>query len=833
MERRPHGPISYIPLLPGKPPHMSRAAWHQACAVPHCARLLSGMCSTPCSLDQRSNEYRVECDHILPKAAGGRDESGNYQWLCRGQNQRKGTSMDARYGNTGWFDQAIDTSKLRPHQKYSAWDRVFEFEEQFASANERLFDVFFLHAWVVGAGKTIGSITSLFAINNCINRRQRGQRRVMQSLFLVHQRELVKSIKEEIETDLVKYGITDSAPRVLEIKQQADWDRVRTGKFDIAVACTQSVWPEDDQRGCRFTTEELAEKLAVFEAVIVDECHFATAQWLQLIQMMPKAFKIASTATPMNGKGEFFASDPTLRDRLIVLSLVSYETVAEQNCLKVVLPFEDGFSTSNYVCIDGGDSVEVQSGVEREGAQNTTNPNNLIAQEVAIARAATDMRTDDIGANYASHALIKVNSIEAANSLAARINGGLSGKLDNSGNFTAAALHSGAHPKEIGKLDDWMAAKKNSGTLMPNSRRFLVTCQTGQFGLNNFCCDRLIWIDPSYSLIDIIQRLGRCMRGNTGTPVKVYWTRAHHEVFAPLLAAALEYILDMETKIRDAGFVFLEDWAMETNNLLDRPVTPSVLTRRDRRQVEELVGQMVIDGVSSNIGEFEFRMSRFANMHAVDNDSKRRAFEGYASSLRIDNDERRKALGVPNPLARPATSLVVKQDPPLDYSDEELLKAIDSGEVEIGPDAVAEKHELIADPKWRKHFVWLKQKSDRKSYAEPIVTRALQSVLREEASRLCKEMGVDIYEIAIRCVNNAAAWYFHLDNVRKATVEAHEAHYVSALEKVKHIINVRAFARALFVKKAEQEIPGIAALYSSISEEAASQLRSAGDGDTE
>jgi hypothetical protein len=819
----------FIPMLPSRPPHMSREAWEQACVVPHCVRLISGECKSPCSLTGGSNEYHVQCDHILSRANGGKNESGNYQWLCKGQNQRKWAFMDSEYGRDGWFDLRFNKEKLRTHQQELAWDKVMEFADVFASSHEQLFAVFFLLAWIVGGGKTIGNLAVLFAINQCINRTGPGQRRIKRTLFMVHQRELVDSLCEELKSDPFNYKVVGRKPRIIKIKHYSDWDRVRTGDYDIAVACTQAIWVPESPKAKRLNEGELAAKLAVFEAVVVDECHFAPERWLQLIRMMPKAFKIASTATPMYGDGEFLASDERIRNRLIVLSSLTYEEARSRGYLKEVLSFEDGCVAGKYVCINGGKSVEVRLGVERDGDENTTNANNLIQLEAMVAKAASDMREDDRSLGFSSHAIIKSASIAAANDIACRINAGLSGKMPSRNGFRCAVLHSGDQPAIDGELpgglEDWMAAKANGGQFVSSTCRFLATVQVGQFGLNNPPCTTVLYADATESLVDIVQRIGRAMRGNKGT-VRVYYRRADQKKFEPKLKAALEYMLDMETKLRNAGFLWIDDWAMQTDSKLNRPAVVPLLSEIERRETEKVVGRMCIDNATEDDDEYSRRIGELVSRLVPPGpgaDEKRAAFDAYADGLRHDDEGRRRTLGVPIPLVRGGSSVVVKDEPPADYSNERLIEALRQGVLEDGGNMAEAVRRVNDGDLLRTVYVQRLRNWEQQFYEPPKLT----TPMTERCKKLASDLGRALpgynqglhYEAAIKSIYLASAWWFGVPNLKKQTIEAHEAHYVNALTRWQHVSPVMAVAKALMIAKVGESMPELAALWATISRE--------------
>jgi hypothetical protein len=646
---------------------------------------------------------------------------------------------------------------------------------------------------------------------------------------LVHQRELVDSLHDELKKDAHSYKIVGSKPRIIKIKSQTDWDRVRTGEYDIAVACTQAIWVPDSCKAKRLTEAELSAKLAVFEAVVVDECHFAPERWLQLIRMMPKAFKIASTATPMYGDGQFLASDDRIRNRLIALSSLTYEEARSRGCVKEVLPFEDGCVAGKYVCIEGGKSVEVQRGVEHEGDENTTNANNLVQLEAMVAKAASDMREDDRNLGFSSHAIIKSASIAAANDIACRINAGLSGKMPSRNGFRCAVLHSGdqsAIDGELpGSLEDWMAAKANEGQVVSSSCRFLATVQVGQFGLNNPPCTTVLYADATESVVDIVQRIGRAMRGSSGT-VRVYYRRADQDKFEPRLKAALEYMLDMETKLRNAGFLWIDDWAMQTDSKLDRPAAVPLLSEIERRETEKVVGRMCIDNVTEDNDEYRRRIGELVSRLVLPGpgaDEKRASLDAYADALRHDGEDRRRILGVPIPLEPSRTKVVVKDEPPADYSNERLIEALRQGVLEDGGNMAEAVRRVNDGDLLRTVYVQRLRNWEQQFYEPPKLT----TPMTERCKSLASDLGRGLpgynhrlhYDAAIKSVYLAAAWWFGVPNVKKQTIEAHEAHYVNALTRWQHVRPVMAVAKALMIDKVGESLPELAALWKTIGRE--------------
>ena len=145
----------------------------------------------------------------------------------------------------------------------------------------------------------------------------------------------VDSIADEIEKEMVKYGIVSASPRVFQIENGSGWDRVSTGNYDIAVACTQSIW-EGDKR--ILSREDLAKKLSMFEAIVVDECQFAPERFLELIDMAPRAWKFSMSATPMDGDGKFLAQDHP--GRFVLLSSYSYIDGRDDKILKEVKRYQ-------------------------------------------------------------------------------------------------------------------------------------------------------------------------------------------------------------------------------------------------------------------------------------------------------------------------------------------------------------------------------------------------------------------------------------------------------------------------------------------------------------
>jgi Type III restriction enzyme, res subunit len=202
-----------------------------------------------------------------------------------------------------------------------------------------------------GAGKTIASLAYLFAINHYLNRKMPHATRVRRVLWLTNERKLRSQLLKELKEEPVEFGLALHRPRIQACTKARDIERP---DYDVTVCCAQTLW--GDPKSARVQSEEdirkerkVFEILSPFDAVVFDECDFASWQIRRIISLAPHAIKLGLSSTPME-------SDGTINTAQFVLAgSPSYRDVFESDkCLRPMLPVSDA-GAQNYLVEVGHD----------------------------------------------------------------------------------------------------------------------------------------------------------------------------------------------------------------------------------------------------------------------------------------------------------------------------------------------------------------------------------------------------------------------------------------------------------------------------------------------
>jgi len=518
-----------------RPAGISETVWQELHKNPQCSRL-GTICETPCCLYPDGETYGpVEVEHLQALAEGGDDDPFNIRWLCKHPNLVKGAGSDVEWSRDLYFDQQINFDKLRPHQArlYEKICRDYRSHYLDTTALVRRFQ---LLAWMMGAGKTVGMMAAFTAINNVRKSRGAAVRRIKRVLWLVHQQVLVEQLHREISTEFAIHGIgLNPAKSAVEMITHAGaWN---FPDAEIFIACPQALWPDDSRL---LTPGQRNAILGRFDAIVVDEAQFAVDKYIEICEQAPLALKFAITATPMDKDGALFCEmdNGRYRDRFVLLDVFDYHTGFEQTprIFKKLLPFADGAKGSQYVEVNGGQAVEVCNGepvtVEATNLKSQSRLNAVIGEARRKAVAA-DRRTP-----YCNQVMIRCASIRQAKHVA---------KIIEADVDDACAVYTGSGKPHLGsETHAWMLVKKNGGQFKRTCKRIVICVDIGQFGINNPYCSIIAWADVSYSMIEIIQRLGRALRaaGSKNEQVQIVWDGLEGERFREVLSDSIEFILN-------------------------------------------------------------------------------------------------------------------------------------------------------------------------------------------------------------------------------------------------------------------------------------------------
>lgn len=625
--------------------------------TPWCARL-GQECSSVCQPLERDGRYKVELDHIVPRSKGGNDAIDNLQWLCACENKRKYNKPDARYSGELYFDQEVNLGNLREHQRELAYMKaVGEYRELFESP-QALLSRFMLLAWLMGAGKTVGMCATLFGINHA-RKKSNGEscRRIRRVLWLVHQRSLVESIANELETELTKYGIVKRNPKVIQVKNSGHWG----WNADIVVACPQALW---DVEGRKLSPEMRAEILSKFDAIVVDEAQFGIDHYLDIAQLAPTAFKFAVTATPMDKNGTMFheIDNGKYRDYFVLFSSFGYEKGYDNGFYKKILPFEEGFGKT-YCEIDGGSAV-IQRGLSTEDEENTDKI-SLIRAKAVIEYCRNLAKAIDAKTNYNTHVMIRVGSISRAKAILKSF--GKEGDL--CGVWTGSPrplLGSDEHP--------WMLAKGNDGMLVADSKKIVVRVDIGQVGINNPYCGIFAWLEAGSSVPEDIQNLGRSIRlrrGQTCVDMHLVWDAAQKHMIKHV-PRLIDYVLNMNRYLE--GFPTMSDLSLEVPGEIEVDLAPRIVKGSDRVAIASWMGEEMINGVSIESAKTS-AVDRFKLENPTLSSRYIEKVEKYADML-TTTEGRSAVLGLPD-IYEQGIPFVVKEGAPSDYSRERVVGAIE------------------------------------------------------------------------------------------------------------------------------------------------------------
>lgn len=595
-------------IFPDKPAGMSLAEYEMHINNGQCARLLRGECHSPCQTPNEEGGYSVDFDHILAKSQGGQNSGWNLEPKCSNYNQWvKGTNPDKTFENTFYFDQQINHTLLRENQNTHGFQMVRSaYKSLFECPSKELQCAFILLAWMVGTGKSIGMVAILHAINEVINAKAANSPRIRKVLWLVHQESLVRSIKDEVENEPVQYGILCQKPNVSIVEKSQDWPTA-TQKGDYVFACTQSLW---DRQNAAMTALERAKYLSQFDAIVIDECHYAIDRYIEILQNAPRALKFVMTATPMDDTGRLLSEvdGGKYRSLFRLFSAYGYQSARSMGFVKEMPEWGSGVERLRYIPVEGGDSEFVESGQVVNGEKNTLNRHNNPRANAIIKRAIDAAQSIK---EYPAHVMVRCESIVRLKSLLKSIEESFAEYFpQGSPGWGVKGIWSGSPGKKINDSDHpWMIVKKYK-RLDEKSARLLLAVDMGQFGLNNPYCAVIAWTHPNYSIIEIVQRIGRAGRivlkseDKSGKMVSVSPDDQYIVlVFTddPDVKArmefAIKYIRDMESRVSKA-FIPLDCKSSDQSPLdLSTPIS-GPLAGSVQYQINEMQGVMLPECLS-------------------------------------------------------------------------------------------------------------------------------------------------------------------------------------------------------------------------------------------
>jgi 5-methylcytosine-specific restriction endonuclease McrA len=793
-----------------------------------CSRL-GGSCKVPCE-SVVNGEYDVDLDHIVARANGGSNDITNLQWLCSCENRKKYTKPDLIYSGHLYFDNEIDLTKLRKHQLALGYALVHgEYRSMFVD-HAPLLNRFMVLAWMVGAGKTLGMLSILFGINHLKKQIAPNARRVKKVLWLVHQRSLVQSLAREIKSELKDHGICDFAPTVVEVTDPAHWSHTA----DVTVACPQSLW--DSDKANSMTEERRAEVLSRFDAIIIDEAQFGIDQYLNIARNAPGAFKFAVTATPMNADGVLFCDmdGGAYRNNFVMFSTFSYEAGRKLGIMKKLFNFDEGVEKHAYIRVEGGEA-DVMLGAEIQKASNTSIKS--LPREIAVvnrAIAVADARSKRTG--YPNHVMIRCGNIAKTQALQLAFPD------------ISTAVYSGVKGPKLGDSNHpWMIAVSEPASR--KSKRLVFVVDIGQFGINNKYCSIIVWIDPSLSMIEIIQRLGRAVRSALkgeaaeNDHATIVWDAAADMPqpgavdgpFTSALKAALKFIENYDDEME--RFVKVLDVKDEVGH---HPIAkPAVsIPAADRLAIANILGATPSTGLTLEERR-DSVISQYVDSYRP-SEREKALVEAYVDELvRLEPGKMPKAIFNLPDCALPTPAVLAEQASDSEFSAAILAKAIESGELSPGlsPEMRAEKVRRVkegdvlviyeATEEMRTYQsrirliesltlfdyqkIMLGNKNDVNAGLAPI-GGSFAMIVADRLGKACVgRLRNEVFVAASMAVRNAVKRKFQLKSTGRKDCQPFEKQLAHALLDERNKQHIIELACSYFVRDKAEWLPGLAA----------------------
>ena len=258
------------------------------------------------------------------EALGGRawlNGPDNTQPMHKACNLQKSDFPDPHWSKAGFFDHEIDTSKLRAAQRDYVYQVVaFDYQHIFAMSASLFSGRLIWHVGDTGCGKTISMAMTAFAINKArsmMTGLHNSGQRVRRILVVEKETELRNQAANELATELTKYGITADPPRVMTVTGTGDMAGLANVRsHDIAVTNLQAIW------GAGRTEPErnaiISNFLRQFQVIFYDEPHYANEAIGKLMAYNRTAWHFGFSASPFEAEGHVRGHDPHTGQHLAV-----------------------------------------------------------------------------------------------------------------------------------------------------------------------------------------------------------------------------------------------------------------------------------------------------------------------------------------------------------------------------------------------------------------------------------------------------------------------------------------------------------------------------------
>jgi len=512
-----------------------------------------------CNWDDGCHEPADTVDHTTARRNGGTDDIANLQPLCRKHNSQKGIKPDGYWSKTFFFDHPkINLDKLRTAQRREGWDRIdLDYQDWFLRPWNQINRTIYGNFWIVGAGKTLAPVVQACALNYIIQKNLgKSHPRINRILILTKEQAIrdqiansLRSQEDQGENELVKYGISSTAPRVGVIEdgwQLKDYPTLEL--CDIWVSCIHQFFETNNN-----PKDDLSRILAQFPFIAIDEPHHALDQVLNIVQKAVDSLVFGYTGTPIEADGKALS-------QFTLLSVYDYDDANENDhSMKYVSDKEEEFTyfvdevgiTEAELINDAG--FETTEDATQEGYNKNLRPQLSVVQEVitymescdkikeARRESVSDLaphRPEDAKAElwYPVHSMIVVDSVAIGRKICDQINQMFERnrkKYPKEKGYQAEIIHSNisqaledktltTDEKEYVKKSlksqkmspkhPWMLYQQ-TGMLNEGCKRILVVIGMAREGVSNRYCGCIGYACSITSLIELVQRaIGRQIR---------------------------------------------------------------------------------------------------------------------------------------------------------------------------------------------------------------------------------------------------------------------------------------------------------------------------------
>jgi hypothetical protein len=502
---------------------MTTRLWHELLAryegVPRC--------------DETGETENLSVDHLQPRYLGGEDKADNLRFLTARLNAVKGTRPDKYWSQAFYFDQVPNLDAMRTAQR-DGYTAILDRREWFSRPFSDIARYLYCFCWVVGAGKTLATLTTACAMNSILCARYGAgyARRADRILVLTKERAIRDQIADDLKKDPARFGLLPIPPDVAIIENGSQWaDRLFLDGKHVIVACIQQLWGDDGYR-----PEHFHRILHEFPLIFIDEPHYAWQRVLNIVEAASTSICFGFTGMPTNK----FAMP--LLDRMVAINIHGYQEADEKDySMKLLTDAPDvcvrTLAITEAEALKRGQLETINDANEHWYMMNIEPAKSVVREVIremkkrdalTLSMPAAHHRLDldhKVALLYSSHGMIAVPNVEFANILCESANQMFTSKAaeyPKEEGWHAEVVHSEGieaggekRPhKPLSPDHPWLRAKR-----LPNLRadrscsRLLFVIGMGREGVNNPLCGPIGVCTATESHIEAVQRwIGRQIR---------------------------------------------------------------------------------------------------------------------------------------------------------------------------------------------------------------------------------------------------------------------------------------------------------------------------------